>query len=87
MGIRGINALKRENEMKAIKITTQNQQMLASRHAIDTDDIDTQLPIWFWYITDFGNEETFEVVTEELFTATFNNEYRIKNGFVAIARK
>lgn len=67
--------------MKAIKITTANRQMLASRYDVDVEDFDSVLPIDYYFITDFGNEETFEVITPALFNAAFIVVSNLLNGF------
>lgn len=72
--------------MKAILITKTNQDMLASRYALEVWDIADQLPIGNYLIADFGNEDKIETLTKAQFEATFVVGEALKNGFVAIAR-
>jgi len=71
--------------MKAIVITTGNRDMLIGRYNIDNKD--EQLPLGYILIADFGNDDTFEVVTPALFTQTFTKVTDIENGFFSISRK
>ena len=73
--------------MKGIIITAANQSMLLNRFttALDLE----QLPIGYILVTDFGNDDTFEVLT----TAMFNANYEVvpgeplQNEFFAVDRK
>ena len=70
--------------MKAIKINAENVDALASKYLVENDDYLDVLPFGMWLVTDFGNEETFDVVADALFQTTFTNNGPIENGFVAI---
>lgn len=72
--------------MKAILITKANQAMLASRYNMEEFDISARLPVGYYLVTDFGNEETFETLTPELFAQTYVKIEDIKNEFISIAR-
>lgn len=72
--------------MKAIKITADNQQLLASRFGVDVDDYDDVLPLGYWLVTDFGNDETFDTLTEDMFNHNFIVGDKLENGFVAVER-
>lgn len=73
--------------MKAVTITTANQDMLASRYLIESWDKDERLPIGYILIADFGNEHDFDVIMEEKFNNKFTPTGEIENGFVSIVRK
>ena len=64
---------------KGIKITDANRTMLASR--FDIEDAEDELPAGFWLVTNFGNDETFDVIAQGLFDQTFVIIEDIKNGF------
>ena len=72
--------------MKAIKITKDNRQLLASRFNVDVDDYDDVLPIDYWLVTDFGNDETFDTLTEDMFNHNFIVGDTLENDFVAVER-
>jgi hypothetical protein len=72
--------------MKAIKITKDNRQLLASRFNVDVDDYDDVLPIDYWLVTDFGNDETFDTLTEDMFQHNFIVGDTLENDFVAVER-
>lgn len=69
--------------MKAIIIASKKvQDMLASRYGIlDKDEL---LPIGYTLVTDFGNDETFDVITQEKFDANFVKVADLENGFFSI---
>jgi hypothetical protein len=68
-----------------IVITRENRNMLLGRFttALDVE----QLPLGYILVADFGDEDTFEVMT----TTVFNNHYVvnsiIENGFFDIGDK
>lgn len=66
--------------MKGIFITEGNRDTLASKFQVDKDDPDL-LPIGYWLVTDFGNDETFETLTVENFTMIFSIVGSLKNGW------
>jgi len=70
--------------MKAIKITVENRSMLAGRFGREDTN---ELPVGYWLVTDFGNDETFETVTPARFAALFTVGETLKNDFVDIERK
>jgi hypothetical protein len=72
--------------MKAIKITKDNRQLLASRFNVDVDDYDDMLPIGYWLVTDFGNDDTFDTLTEDMFQHNFIVGDTLENDFVAVER-
>lgn len=57
--------------MKAIKVTEKNIDFLASRFNILPDDKEDRFPVGYYVVTDFGNDETFDVVSEAVFLAKF----------------
>jgi hypothetical protein len=70
--------------MKAIKITTTNIDMLASRYTIDKLDYEDRLPIGYILVTDFGNDDTFDVLTQENFDVAFTMGLELANGFFEV---
>lgn len=60
--------------MKGIIITGENQTMLLNRFTT-AHDLE-QLPIGYILVTDFGNDDTFEVLT----TTVFNTNYAVVTG-------
>lgn len=70
--------------MKAIKISSSNIDMLAARYGVETDDRSTRLPKGFYLVTDFGNEDTYDIVSEAVITAQFTVGQELNNGFVEI---
>jgi len=72
--------------MKAIYITPANVDMLASRFAVEKEDVEEVLPDGYYLITDFGNDEKFDTLTPGLFDATFRKVADIQNGFISIER-
>ena len=73
--------------MKAIKITTKNRDILASRYTIEKEEYEDRLPLDFYVVTDFGNEETFDVITQEALDRVFNVGVTLENGWLEIVRK
>jgi len=72
---------------KAILITTSNQDKLASRYNLEKWEYDERLPLGFYLVTDFGNEDIFDVVNPTLFNETFVVGTALENGFVDVGRK
>lgn len=70
--------------MKAITITAANQDMLVSRFGLEQLDRHRQLPIGYILVTDFGNDENFDVISPALFAKLFKKTGDIKNGFISI---
>lgn len=71
--------------MKGIVITAENQQMLVNKFTTG-EDLE-QFPIGYVLITDFGNEDTFETLTPELFAAKFTAGENLKNDFFDVIPK
>lgn len=78
----------RDVKVKAIEITEKNIDFLASRFGIPNLDKEDRLPIGYILVTDFGNDETFDVITKQRFGTYFNltNE-QLDNGFVGAVLK
>lgn len=74
----------RKDAVKAITITKENQSMLGQRFDVEPLDYPEALPIGYILVTDFGNDETFEVLTAQKFGITFTITNDLDNGFVAI---
>lgn len=70
--------------MKAITITAANQDMLVSRFGVNSIEKNALVPIGYILVTDFGNDETFDVITPSLFAKVFVKVGDIDNGFIAI---
>lgn len=75
-------------ENKGITITERNRPMLASRFVVDKLDWPDMLPLGYILVTDFGNDEKFDTLTETNFDKFFikTNE-KIQNGFFSIMPK
>lgn len=71
--------------MKAIKITSGNQSSLVGSY--ETIEDESQLPIGDYLVTDFGNEETFEIITNDVLNDLFVIVGELKNGYIQIERK
>lgn len=71
-----------ELALKAITITADNVNMLANRFAVE--DVEDVLPLTFILVTEFGNDETFDVLTKARFDELFLEGDAIDNGFHAI---
>lgn len=72
--------------IKAILITENNQSSLGASYST-IDDAEDQLPIGYYLVTEFGNEETFDVLTAEEFSSTFNVVSKINNDYLDVAFK
>ena len=70
---------------KGIKITKENQKSLMSKFS--KDDAEELFPIGYWLIADFGDDETFDTLTEDTFNELFVIAGEILNGFSAIQRR
>lgn len=74
--------------MKAVLITTINRPMLAARYLVDVDDYDDMLPIGYYLVTDFGNDEKFDTLTTDNLNALFDIGPELENnGFFEVTRK
>lgn len=70
--------------MKAVLISSTNRDLLASRFetALDKED---QLPIGYFLVTDFGNDETFEIISATNFDSLFERTgVDLKNDFFEV---
>lgn len=72
--------------MKAVKITLNNRDMLAARFFVDSADYDDRLPLDYYLVTDFGNDDTFDVVTQEVLDENFVSGSYLQNGFFEVAK-
>lgn len=72
--------------IKAILITENNQSSLGASYST-VDDVEDQLPIGYYLVTEFGNEETFDVLTTEEFSSTFNVVSALKNDYLDVVFK
>jgi hypothetical protein len=71
--------------MKAIKITDRTIDYLVTKFAVDPLDKNDQFPLGYYVVTDFGNDETFEVLTEGNYLAYLTvTEPELKNGWVGV---
>ncbi len=71
-------------EAKGIKIDEKNRPMLASRFMVDELDWPDMLPLGYILVTDFGNDEKFDTLTQENLDRFFTVGEVIENGFFAI---
>lgn len=71
--------------MKAIKITERNIDYLATKFAVDPLDKTDQFPLGYYAVTDFGNDETFEVLTEGNYLAYLTVvDPELDNGWIGV---
>lgn len=71
--------------MKAIKITEKNVDYLCSKFGVDTIEKEERFPLGYYAVTDFGNDETFDVITEAKFQSHFIvTEPELKNGWIGV---
>ena len=74
--------------MKAVLITKTNVDFLASRFSIEDIDIPDRLPIDFILVTDFGNDENFDVLTKTKFNIQFDTTgVKLDNDFFEVEKK
>ena len=74
--------------MKAVLITKTNVDFLASRFSIEDIDIPDRLPIDFILVTDFGNDENFDVLTKTKFNIQFDaTGVKLDNDFFEVEKK
>lgn len=71
--------------LKAIKITETNQSKLAALFNID--DFEGLIDLDFWLVTEFGNEETFFIISLEKMKEEYQVVRPILNDFVEIKKK
>lgn len=69
---------------KACTITDKNQKALASKFLVDDADIPDLLPIGYILVTDFGNDETFETLTQVNFDRNYLKAGDLKNEFYEV---
>lgn len=70
--------------MKAIRITKSTVDMLASRYNIESDELDERMPVGYILVTDFGNDDNYDLLTPEVFATKFSWGMGIANGFTEI---
>ena len=70
---------------KGIKISSENFRMLADRFRVEDDDIPEVLPLGYWLVTDYGNDDNFDTLTVELFEERFIKGGGIDNGWYDLA--
>ena len=74
--------------MKAILITTANREMLAGRHAIESFDLDDMLPLDYYYMADFGDDnEDYDLLLNADLDRLFIRGTKLENGFFEIVRR
>jgi hypothetical protein len=73
--------------MKGILITTANIDTLVSRYNIETEDKEDLLPLEYILVTDFGNDDWYDVVSPPIFDANFEWGDPIDNGFMIVNPK
>lgn len=67
--------------MKGIVITDKNRDVLASRFMVEPDDKTALLPLGYYLVTEFGNDETFQTLTEDAFDASFTKGEMLKDDW------
>jgi hypothetical protein len=73
--------------MKAVLITKTNQAKLASRYFLDAIDYEDKMPIGYYLVCDFGDEDVYELLTEVNLDANFTQTGAIlANDFFEIVR-
>lgn len=73
--------------MKAIKITEKTIDYLVTKFAVDPEDKADQFPLGYYVVTDFGNDETFEVITEAVYLAKMVvTDPELDNGWIGVSR-
>ena len=72
--------------IKAILITVENQSSLASNYST-VEEVEEQLPVGYYLVADFGNEDTFDVVSADEFANLFTVTGPINNGYVDVVFK
>lgn len=73
--------------MKAIKITDRNIDYLVTKFAVDPEDKEAQFSIGYYVVTDFGNDETFEVITEAVYLEKLVvTDEELENGWIGVKR-
>lgn len=73
--------------MKGILITKDNVDMLVGRYAIEAEDKEDLLPIGYILVTDFGNDDWYDVLSEGVFEANYEWGDAIGNEFKVVTRK
>lgn len=71
--------------MKAIFITKTNRDFLASRYRVNEEDLDLRLPLGYYLVADFGNEDNYDLLSESIFNSMFIKTGEIDNGWSSIA--
>lgn len=73
--------------MKGILITTTNIDTLVSRYNIEAEDKEDLLPLEYILVTDFGNDDWYDVLSPPIFDANYVWGDPIDNGFKIVTRK
>lgn len=73
--------------MKAIYLTKTNVSEVASRYGIAEQDYEQFLPLGYYVVVDFGNEDWYDLISVANFTKLFNKTGDIDNGWISIERK
>lgn len=75
--------------MKAVKITEENRQYLATRFELDEEYVDDLMG--FNVVCDFGDDIDYSFLSDaaldKLFVRVETDKYPLQNGFFAIERK
>lgn len=74
--------------MKAVLITSANRGTLASRHEVESHDLDDMLPLGYYYLADFGDENLdYDLLQKVDLDRLFTIGVSLENGFFEIVRK
>lgn len=71
--------------IKAVQITTLNKNYLTERFGSEVNR--PLLSIGYYLVTDFGNEDYFDVVSPAIFNETFEKVSKLRNGFYDVVRR
>lgn len=73
--------------MKGILITATNIDMLVGRYAIEAEDKEDLLPLEYILVTDFGNDDWYDVLSPPIFDVNYEWGDPIGNEFKIVTRK
>jgi hypothetical protein len=75
--------------MKAVLITKTNQAKLASRYFLDAIDYDDKMPIGYYLVCGFGDEDNYELLTLASLDAAFTYDplVTLENEFFEVNRR
>lgn len=71
--------------MKAIKITEDNRASIGASYTT-IDEPEEQLPVGYYLVADFGNDETFDLISVETLNSSFVIVGELENGYIQIER-